>query len=206
MTLHFGDWHDASSLRDRTCAQIINSSFWCLNTKPYPVWILSRHKIYLSKQPTFRDTTTGSPANWRLRNQHRNSILTTCLYPDPCSTSGWMKQFSNQSEALTIQIWVMTRHWYGISLISQPSSRGETTIGVEKCRLFSQPSAKAVPCSVKVAQTLERSWNGQKERNVHQWDLLKLPQLQKLRKLLICNENPIFNCILGLLLQLCCFT
>ena len=29
------------------------------------------------KQPTFRDATTGFPAKWRLRNEHRNSMLMT---------------------------------------------------------------------------------------------------------------------------------
>ena len=38
----------------------------------------------------------------------------------------------------TIQIWVVTRHQYGISaLVSQTSFRGETVGGVAKCRLFS---------------------------------------------------------------------
>ena len=43
----------------------------------------------------------------------------------------------------TTQIWVVMRHQYGISgLDSQTSFRGETTetsFGVAKCRLFSQP-------------------------------------------------------------------
>ena len=39
--------------------------------------------------------------------------------------------------AQTIQIWVVTRHLYGISaLVSQTSFRGETDGGVAKYRLF----------------------------------------------------------------------
>ena len=39
----------------------------------------------------------------------------------------------------TTQIWVVTRHQYGISaLVSQTSFRGKTSGGVPKCRLFSQ--------------------------------------------------------------------
>ena len=39
----------------------------------------------------------------------------------------------------TTQIWVVTRHQYGIcALVSQTSFRGETVGGVAKCRLFSQ--------------------------------------------------------------------
>ena len=37
----------------------------------------------LRKQPTFGHATTGFPANWRLRNERRNSILMTRHYPDP---------------------------------------------------------------------------------------------------------------------------
>ena len=46
----------------------------------------------------------------------------------------------NQSEAATTtQIWVVTRHWCGISaLVPQTSFRGENSGGVAKCRLFSQ--------------------------------------------------------------------
>ena len=41
------------------------------------------------------------------------------------------------------QIWVVTRHQYGISvLVSQTSFRGETSCGVAKCRLFSQAKIK----------------------------------------------------------------
>ena len=49
-----------------------------------------------------------------------------------------MKQIFNQSEALP-QIWVVTRHQYGISaLVFQTSFRGETSGGVAKCpRVFS---------------------------------------------------------------------
>ena len=39
----------------------------------------------------------------------------------------------------TTQIWVVTRHQYGISeLVSQISLRGETRGDVAKCRLYSQ--------------------------------------------------------------------
>ena len=39
----------------------------------------------------------------------------------------------------TTQIWVVTRHQYGISAhVSQTSFRGDTSGGVPKCRLFSQ--------------------------------------------------------------------
>ena len=36
----------------------------------------------LSKQPIFRNVTTGFPAKWRQRNERRNSILMTNHYPE----------------------------------------------------------------------------------------------------------------------------
>ena len=42
----------------------------------------------------------------------------------------------------TTQLWVVTRHQYGISaLISQTSFRGDTSGDVVKCRLFSQATS-----------------------------------------------------------------
>ena len=45
----------------------------------------------------------------------------------------------------TTQIWVVTRHRYGISAHdSQEGFRGETSGGVAKCRLFSQATLKRI--------------------------------------------------------------
>ena len=43
------------------------------------------------KQMTFSGATTGFPAKWRPRNEHRNSILMTCHLPDLVSASDWMR-------------------------------------------------------------------------------------------------------------------
>ena len=70
-------------------------------------------------------------------------VLMTHHYPDLDSASDWLKQISKAGRPIrsTTQIWVVTRHQYGISaLVSQTSFRGETVGGVGKCRLFSQPS------------------------------------------------------------------
>ena len=104
--------------------------------EPPPNWV--NHN--LSKQQTFRDATTGFPANLRLRNEHRNSILMTPHYLDIGRAFDWLKQISHAARPIrnTSQIWVVTRHQYGISaFISQTSFRGETSGGVAKCRLFS---------------------------------------------------------------------
>ena len=80
--------------------------------------------LSLRKQPTSGDATTGFPAKWRLRNEGRNSILMTRHYPDLGSTSDWLNQISYAARPIRSpnQIWVVTRHQYGISaLVSQTS-------------------------------------------------------------------------------------
>ena len=95
----------------------------------------------LRKPTTFGDATNGFSAKWRLRNERRNSILMTRHYPDLGSASDWSCRVGNLIQPIrsTTQIWVMTRHQYGISaLVSQTSIRGGTVGGVAKCRLFSR--------------------------------------------------------------------
>ena len=70
-----------------------------------------------------------------LRNKCRNSILMTHHYPDLGSASDWSCHLVNLIQPITstTQIWVVTRHQYGISaLISQ------TPFSITKCRLFAQ--------------------------------------------------------------------
>ena len=96
----------------------------------------------LRKQPTFGDASTGHfPAKWRLRNEHRKSILITCPYPDLGRASDWLNQISHAARPIrsTTQICAVTRRQYGISaLVSQTSFGGETVGRVAKCLLFSQ--------------------------------------------------------------------
>ena len=57
-------------------------------------------------------------------------------------TSDWLKQISLVVRPIrdTTQTWLVTRHQSGISaLVPWTSFRGETSDGVAKCRLFSQP-------------------------------------------------------------------
>ena len=64
-------------------------------------------------------------------------------YPDLGSASDWLNQISHAARPITstTQIWVVTRHQYGISaLVSQTSFGGKTSGSVTKCRLFSQAS------------------------------------------------------------------
>ena len=97
----------------------------------------------LTKQTTFRDATGGFPAKWRLRNERRNSRH----YTDLGNASDWLMQISQTARPIrsTTQIWVVTRHQYGISaLISQTLFRGKTTDGVAKFRLFSQDNCSPI--------------------------------------------------------------
>ena len=63
------------------------------------------HGISLENQPT-----TGFPSKWRLRNEHRNSILMTRNYQ--VLLIDWFKQISVAERPIrsATQIWVVTRH------------------------------------------------------------------------------------------------
>ena len=115
---------------------------------------------WLRKQPTFGDATTGFPTKWRLRNERRNSILMTRHYPDLSSASDWLNQMSHAARPIrsTTQIWVVTRHQYGISaFVSQTSFRGETSGSVARCRLFSQAKAFQVDYFLRIREKMASS-------------------------------------------------
>ena len=64
-------------------------------------------------------------------------------YPALGSASDWLNQNSHAARPIrsTTQIWVVTRHQYGIfALVSQTSSGGEPSGSIAKCCLFSQAS------------------------------------------------------------------
>ena len=63
------------------------------------------------------------------------------------SSSDWFNEISHAAQPIrnTNQIWVVTRHQYGISaLLSLTSFGGKTSDSVAKCRLFSQASLPPV--------------------------------------------------------------
>ena len=70
----------------------------------------------LRKQSRFGDTTTGFPRKW---NGGRNSILMTRHYPGLGSACDWLNQISHAVWPIrsTTQVWVVTRHQYGISAV-----------------------------------------------------------------------------------------
>ena len=108
------------------------------NTQIFPVkqplviaWENSRHLAMLPLVP--RHMTSEK----RARKFHTDDVS----LPDLGSASDWLNQISHAARPIrsTIQIWVVTRHQYGISaLVSQTSIGGKTSGSVAKCRLFSQ--------------------------------------------------------------------
>ena len=92
--------------------------------------------LSLRKQVTFGNATTGFPAKWCLRKEHRNFILITRHYPDLGSASDWLNQISQAARQIrrTNQIWVVMHHQYGISaLVSQTSFGGKCSGSIAKC-------------------------------------------------------------------------
>ena len=90
-------------------------------------------------------------------------------YPDLGSASDWSCRMGNLIQPIrsTTQIWVVTRHQYGISvLVSQTSFCGKTSGAVANCRLFSQASdlhcnkakEKAKTKSNKILQRLKKDF------------------------------------------------
>ena len=83
------------------------------------------------EQPTFGNPAIDFPAKWHLKNKRRTSILMTRHYPDLGIASDWLKQIFHVARPIrsTTQIWVVTRHQYGISaLVSQTSLRGKPVV------------------------------------------------------------------------------
>ena len=66
------------------------------------------------KQPTLRDVTTGFPGKWRLRDDRRNSLLMTRHKDFWLVLPRGKFACTNQKHH---QIWVVTRHQYGISAL-----------------------------------------------------------------------------------------
>ena len=63
----------------------------------------TKHKwttFSLRKQPTFGDATTCFPAKWRLRNEHKNSVLMTRHSPDLGSAYDWLNQISHSARPI----------------------------------------------------------------------------------------------------------
>ena len=69
------------------------------------------------KQPTSGDVTNGFPAKWRLRNDRRNCWRDTCQIWVALLIGRVAKENLLQPNRSSIQIWVVTRHRYGICVL-----------------------------------------------------------------------------------------
>ena len=99
----------------------------------------------------------------------------------------------------TTQIWVVTRHLYGISaLVSQKSFRGETSGGVAKCRLLSQAMAHA-HLNISTCKKFEhrvaslRSLISKREGNRKFLLIQFVRQNKSSNYCLCCSENHVFH-------------
>ena len=76
----------------------------------------------------------------------------TYHFPALGSASDWLKQISLAAQPIrsTTQLWVVTRHQYGVyALVPQSSFFVQTSGGVAKCRAFPRAKfARAVFCVV----------------------------------------------------------
>ena len=78
---------------------------------------------------------------FKSNKDYKNVVINTFLKLLWGSASDWSLRAGNWLRLIrsTTQIWVVTRHQYGISVaVYRTSFRGETSGGVAKCRLFSQ--------------------------------------------------------------------
>ena len=99
----------------------------CLFELPYS----SGHLIAWVNRRHLETLPPVSRAKWRLRNERRNCILMTRHYRDLGIASDWLNQISHAARPVrsTTQIWVVTRHQYGISvLVSQTSFGGKLPV------------------------------------------------------------------------------
>ena len=140
MTTNKQQDHNSVTSNEKTIKQTMTLR-WSLQSMYVQSTTQRKCNDSLRKQPTFGDATTGFSPKWRLRNERWNSIPITRHYPDLGRASDWSCCVWNSIQQIrsTTEIWVVTRHQYGISaLVSQTSFGGETSGSVAKCRLFSQ--------------------------------------------------------------------
>ena len=109
-----------------------NSNFFLFPSK---VRIIGGRPYVISENSRHSSTSPPVFAEIKVCYERKHSILMTCYYPDLRSASDWLKQISQAARPIrsTTQIWLVTRHQYGISALA---SR-ENSCSVDKCRLFS---------------------------------------------------------------------
>ena len=99
------------------------TAFDCLQNESVGEIALENSRHFAMPTPL---VCTAKSRKWCLRNERRNSILITCQHSFLGGASDWLKFFSHAARPIktTTQVWVVTRHQYGISeLVSQTSFR-----------------------------------------------------------------------------------
>ena len=137
------------------------------------------------RKPTFRDASSGFPANWLLSNGRRNYVLMTHHFLDLGSVSDCLKQVSLAVRPIvsTTHFWEEIRHQYGIL-------RRGNQLGVV-CGLFPQDIRTcrrifvvsrhwSALCTVSIGlrSTIVRQWHLQ-ETNFIYFTCLHEPDLQR---------------------------
>ena len=117
-------------------------------------WVILNFDLFrvsLGKQSTFRGATTGThwfPREMTSEKRVRNSILGTCHYPVLGSATDWLKKIFHAARPTTstTQMWVVTRHQYGISaLVSQTSFRGKQGVASPNVGCFLRLVSRVFP-------------------------------------------------------------
>ena len=138
------------------------------------------------KQPIFGDATTGFPAKWRLRNEHRNSILMTRHYPNLGSASDWSCRVGNLIQPIrsNTPIWVVTRHQY--DCLNQISHAARPIRSTHYTKVLSSHTSI-------IATLYGMAWSNSLVRNFKNFKIV-LSELQGLKKRLIsCTSALIIS-------------
>ena len=116
-----------------------------------PKVLFTRHHRWFSRQSyIYYEITLLSPRNWRLRNEHSNSILTTCQDSGLDSASDWLRSDSHAAQPIrsTAQIRLVNvirmeflRSFLRLDFEGKPGGGG----GVAICCPFSLASIIFIP-------------------------------------------------------------
>ena len=122
-------------------------------TRSLPAWRTLRGRLQVSTRNDVRGTSAEIPYWWRVTSDS-----------DWSCRDGILLQLPLQLIRGTTQIWLATRHQYGIpALVPQNSFDAETSGGVAKCWLFSQANHSPTPLThnprPKSNSSLKQGWH-----------------------------------------------
>ena len=132
------DWNDRNYLDNFVVLVRLKFLSPQLSRSSHPVWDDSQHFVI----PLLL-------LKWSPRNEHRKFVLMTC---DQGSASYWSCRNGNLLQPIrsTTQIWVVTYHWYGISvLVLQAPLCGKTNFA----------TSRNVNCFLRLHHTLHQRYH-----------------------------------------------